>query len=229
MPPALSDEEVGGSSSDEQVPAQKPSKAKAKPVEEDENENESEDGNEDENEADDEYVVEEIVGHKVSKGTIIYDVKWQGYENPADRTWEPESNLEGAADVLQEYFEKIGGRPEAGKKRKGRKSVAESDSVEVTKKRLKKEEGETWQPPNGSWEHDVHFIDTVEEKPDPKTGAKMRFAYLVWHNGRKTQHPLKHVYAKCPQKMLEYYENHLVFTQTDDEGVNGDETMQDDY
>lgn len=95
---------------------------------------------------------------------------------------------------------------------------------------MKKDEEKPWDPPHGSWEHDVSFIDTVEEKPDPKTGEKKRFAYLHWNNGRKTQHPLKHVYSKCPQKMLEYYENHLVFTQTDDdEGINGDDTMRDDY
>jgi len=62
---------------------------------------------------------------------------------------------------------------------------------------------------------------TLEETQDPKTGKLGRFAYLVWNNDKKTQHPLKHVYSKCPQKMLQYYESHLVFTQNDT--VNGDE------
>ncbi|KAF2680844.1 hypothetical protein K458DRAFT_421170 [Lentithecium fluviatile CBS 122367] len=221
MPPALSDEEASASSGDEQIPAEKPTKAsKAKaPVEEEDEEAEDDD------EGEDEYVVEKIVGHKLQKGTIIYDVKWQGYDDPLDRTWEPESNLDGAKDVLNEYFEEIGGRPEAGKKRKGRKSAADASAAPVTNKRLKKEK--EWSPPPGSWEHDVNYVDTVEEQRDPTTGKQARYAYLVWNNHKKTQHPLSHVYQKCPQKMLEYYESHLVFSTNDDDDVaNGDETMR---
>lgn len=66
-----------------------------------------------------------------------------------------------------------------------------------------------WVPPDGSWELDVDYVDTVEEAMDPKSGKMTRFAYLVWNNQKKTQHPLGHVYHKCPQKMLMYYESHL--------------------
>jgi len=131
---------------------------------------------------------------------------------------------DGAQDCLNEYFEEIGGRPTGIKKRKGRKSAAaESESATpVTNKRLKKEK--EWSPPPGSWEHDVNHVDTVEEQKDPVTGKKARYAYLVWVNQKKTQHPLPHVYLKCPQKMLEYYESHLVFSQNDDDdATNGDD------
>jgi chromobox protein 1 len=124
--------------------------------------------------------------------------------------------------VLNEYFESIGGRPEVGKKRKGRKSAARSESgTPAANKRLKQEK--EWSPPPGSWEHDVNFVDTVEELKDPVTGKKVRYAYLVWVNQRKTQHPLAHVYQKCPQKMLDYYESHLVFSTNDDDATNGDD------
>jgi chromobox protein 1 len=147
-------------------------------------------------------------------------VKWQGYESAKDRTWEPETNMyvfcarsdrmtpdkyrAGAVDVLQEYFEEIGGRPQpptAGQKRKGRASGVKSESGTPASsvKRVKQEKA--WSPPPGSWEHDVAYIDTVEERQDPKTGTLDKFAYLVWVNDKKTQHPLKHVYQKCPQKV----------------------------
>jgi chromobox protein 1 len=105
---------------------------------------------------------------------------------------------------MNEYFDEIGGRPEpkGGQKRKGRPSgVAKSDSgtPALSAKRVKQEKA--WSPPPGSWEHDVSHIDTVEENLDPKTGHPGRFAYLVWNNGKKTQHPLKHIYQKCPQKV----------------------------
>jgi hypothetical protein len=110
----------------------------------------------------------------------------------------------GAADVIAEYFDEIGGRPEpkGGQKRKGRASGVKSESgtpAASSAKRAKQEKA--WSPPPGSWEHDVSHIDTVEESQDPKTGTLGRFAYLVWNNNKKTQHPLKHVYQKCPQKV----------------------------
>jgi chromobox protein 1 len=39
------------------------------------------------------YVVEKILGHRFNKGVLEFDVKWQGYDNPEDRTWEPEENM----------------------------------------------------------------------------------------------------------------------------------------
>lgn len=156
-------------------------------------------------------------------------MKWQGYDNPKDRTWEPEENMETAADVLKEYFEDIGGRPEKpdkGTKRKARASTAKSETgtPAATSKRTKTRDEpaaeKAWSPPPGSWEHDVSHIDTVEQGIDPKTGKEAKFAYIVWNNQKKTQHPLKHIYTKCPQKMLQYYESHLVFSNTI--GINGE-------
>lgn len=85
----------------------------------------------------------------------------------------------------------------------------------------------------------MSHVDTVEETKNPKTGQLERFAYLVWNNQKKTQHPLKHIYQKCPQKvrspcfvaldlhtnsaqMLLYYESHLVFTFTAENNGNAD-------
>lgn len=105
---------------------------------------------------------------------------------------------------MNEYFDEIGGRPEpkGPGKRKGGASGAnksKSGTSASTAKRVKQDR--EWSPPQGSWEHDVDYIDTVEEKVDPRTGELAKFAYLVWNNDRKTQHPLKHIYQKCPQKV----------------------------
>ncbi|KAF2117425.1 hypothetical protein BDV96DRAFT_572083 [Lophiotrema nucula] len=215
MPPALSDEE--GPSSGDEIPY----RSKDKDASE-EPEDEGDDGEEEAEE--EEFVVEHILSHNPQGAEVLYEVKWQGYEAKKDRTWEPESNLAGAKEVLREYWESIGGKPEptGGKKRKGKKSAADSKTATpVETKRAKKEK--EWSPPPGSWENDVDYVDTVEESIDPKTAKKARFAYLVWNNSKKTQHPLKHVYHKCPQKMLLYYESHLVFTnnQGHEDRING--------
>lgn len=55
---------------------------------------ESEDEGSDDEEAEDEYVVERIVEHKFARGGAVqYKVKWLGYEEEGDMTWEPEENL----------------------------------------------------------------------------------------------------------------------------------------
>ncbi|KAG9187179.1 hypothetical protein G6011_05050 [Alternaria panax] len=216
---ALSDH---GSSDSEDVPAQPTGKGKSKqPAEPDPVEDDEEDGSD---VGEDEYVVEAIHNHRFHKGVLQFDVKWEGYDDPKDRTWEAEENMEGAVDVLNEYFKKIGGRPEPkGQKRKGRPSAAgaksESGTPVSSTKRAKADKEEKkvaqWSPPPGSWEHDVAYIDTVEQTKNPKTGELEVFAYLVWNNEQKTQHPLKH--------MLGYYESHLVFTEHKDETLNGDD------
>eukprot|EP00092_Neocalanus_flemingeri_P036324 GFUD01039546.1.p1 GENE.GFUD01039546.1~~GFUD01039546.1.p1 ORF type:complete len:744 (+),score=250.90 GFUD01039546.1:103-2232(+) len=60
-------------------------------------------GNETTIEADDEYEVENIL--EVRKGSLgkEYLVKWKGWENEEDRTWEPEASLEGSKKLLKEF------------------------------------------------------------------------------------------------------------------------------
>ena len=48
----------------------------------------------------DEYEVEAIVGHKISKGLIKYKIKWTGYDST---TWEPEENLTNCLELLNSY------------------------------------------------------------------------------------------------------------------------------
>jgi len=64
----------------------------------------------------DEYVVQAILGHGLTKpielpnhvgkkAVMLYKVQWEGWEAP---TWEPLSSFEGAMDVVREYQEKVG-------------------------------------------------------------------------------------------------------------------------
>ncbi|KAL9113576.1 MAG: hypothetical protein Q9227_002314 [Pyrenula ochraceoflavens] len=91
-------------------------------------------GEEEEGDDEEEYVVEKVLGHewhkKAKKNILILYVKWKGYDNPDDRTMEPEANLEyepleplslssSPADThcrnnsaLEAYFESLGGRPD---------------------------------------------------------------------------------------------------------------------
>jgi hypothetical protein len=49
-----------------------------------------------------EHEVKFITWHRLHGRSHQYLVKWKGYPT-ADNTWEPESNLEHAAELLKEY------------------------------------------------------------------------------------------------------------------------------
>ncbi|KAF1984901.1 hypothetical protein K402DRAFT_395269 [Aulographum hederae CBS 113979] len=175
-------------------------------------------------------------------GEFLYEVKWLGYEKKADRTWETTNNLASAPDVLKAYHEKIGGppyiggkpkkgkrkqssgvanTPETGKGRKKAKIKGASETPDPTTASAKSKKKE-WQVPKGMWENDILAVDTVEEYPDPETGDMVRYVFVVWNNGNKSRHPLTVINQKCPQKMLQYYEQHLVFKHPPDSLTTGD-------
>lgn len=69
-----------------------------------------------EDEDTEEYVVESILQHiHYDKGPTYYLVKWEGYDDTF--SWLPEENLEGAADVVAEYIERIGRKGDEEKAR----------------------------------------------------------------------------------------------------------------
>ncbi|CAJ2504705.1 Uu.00g120990.m01.CDS01 [Anthostomella pinea] len=192
------------------------------------------DGDE-ENLDEDEYIVEKIISHVVdADGSLKYKVKWEGYDKKADQTWEDDDNLrENAAEVLEEYLAKLGGREQV---------LAEAQTALKTKKRGRPSTGtptngtkrrrndghpasatppanaRAWKPPQGSWEDDVESIDACH---DENTGKLI--VYLTWKNGHKTQHETKVIYQRCPQKMLHFYERHVKIVMSSGDGGIKDE------
>jgi chromobox protein 1 len=75
------------------------------------------------------------------------------------------------------------------------------DTSEVTRKGKKNNIQDEWKPPSGSWENEIVAIDTIEESFDAEKGENLRFAYIIWNNGRKTRHNLAVLNQKCPQKV----------------------------
>jgi chromobox protein 1 len=227
------------------VNAEKKGKAKAeveepKPAEEESLMVESDKGeeeDEDDQVGEDEYVVEKITNHLVDKATgeLKFEVKWEGYDKKSDRTWEPEDNLETASKILNEYLASVGGKEqifaqheemmaeEAAKKSKkrGRASSGVDTPTNGAKKGRKSKShpldttppasDKGFTPPSGNWEEVVEGIDACEG-----TDGKP-IVYITWKTGQKSQHPLAQVYKRCPQKMLQFYEKHLVFKRNDPE------------
>jgi hypothetical protein len=67
-----------------------------------------------------EYEVEEILGHEGSGKTRRYLVKWKGYDGPEHNTREPERNLIHAPVPLRRYCARVGLAPPAWLARKTR-------------------------------------------------------------------------------------------------------------
>ncbi|KAF3909461.1 hypothetical protein AA313_de0202982 [Arthrobotrys entomopaga] len=214
--PLMSGSRRSASDNDDSSDEKPPKYADEEENDEGEEEEEEQEEGDDVEEGEPEYVVEKILDHKWEDGVLKYRVKWQGYDKKADQTWEPEETLE-EVQALEDYLKEIGGKPEKPEKasaKRGRKSTGASGvSTPVTKKSRVKQETSTptvkgepeWDPPAGSWEEDVRMIETLE-----RSGAD-HICYVQWVNGRRSQHPLHVIYQRCPQKMLKFYESHLVF------------------
>ncbi|KKA29541.1 hypothetical protein TD95_005371 [Thielaviopsis punctulata] len=202
-------------------------------VEEEGNEEETQDGDNDDDELDDdEFIVENILDHMVDQGEVKFQVKWEGYDDPSDITWEPEATLrEGAESILEEYLSQKGGiekiLEEAAAATKSKKRGRQSSSAAAKSEKAAKKSRKThplespapapvkakeWHPPNGSWEDHIQAIDVFQEQ-DSATGKAKLVVYLNWKNGRKTKHTTEMVYKRCPQKMLRFYENHVRILQ----------------
>lgn len=139
-----------------------------------------------------------------------FEVKWEGYNKKADRTWESKENLtENANDILEAYLEAHGGEEkileDSEKGIKGKKRGRPPAGAAAAGKRRKADHPgnstppvstKVWKPPAGSWEDDVDTIDACHDENSGKL-----IVYLTWKNGQKTQHETKVIYQRCPQKV----------------------------
>ncbi|KAG0289631.1 hypothetical protein BGZ96_006851 [Linnemannia gamsii] len=69
--------------------------------------------------------------------------------------------------------------------------------------------GGYWIPPKNwaSWEDKVETIQTVERN------NQRLLIRLAWKNGKESQHPIEAAHQKCPQKLIQFYESHIKFSQ----------------
>jgi chromobox protein 1 len=137
---------------------------------------------------------------------------------------------ESAELKVEEYHKSIGGTPQPGSTKKGKKDAQkrtasealDSPAPSATKKRGGRKsqtngtdsEQTPFVLPKGSWESDVSHVMSIVEEPEPdeaKPGKtnKILMGFIEWKDGRKSKHPMKTLRTKCPQSLLTYYENHL--------------------
>jgi len=138
-------------------------------------------------------------------------------------TWEPEDNLATAKEIVKEYYDSIGGRPDppaGGKKRgpkkgskrsfsemtpesttsgRGRKKRANGDVSEEVIKVVSTKNKKKYPPVGKDWDDVLVSCETIEEGHVNAKGEREKHALLVWDDGSKTRNPLRLAHKHAPQ------------------------------
>ncbi|GHJ90317.1 hypothetical protein NliqN6_6719 [Naganishia liquefaciens] len=187
----------------------------------------------DDDDEDEEYEIEDILGHELKNGQYRYLVSWAGY-GPEHNSWTLERDF-GSTEIIDDYWSKQGGRPAPSSTSKSKKRAASASQTNNSKRtgssqpqqnkkadrdgqraRAEREEAELerlaqeHQDPVSqykdlaNWEDSVQKISTVERGPNNRL-----VVYMIMKDGSKTAQDSSVANARCPQKMLEFYESHL--------------------
>ncbi|KAH7727538.1 Chromo domain containing protein [Aphelenchoides avenae] len=95
------------------------------------------------------FVVEKILAKRMKKGKVEYKIKWKGYDDPKDNTWEPEENCD-CPELIEAYERANKKEPErksgsfATRKRESVSSSRDGSEVpEPARKKEKKDSEKT--------------------------------------------------------------------------------------
>ncbi|KAK4687303.1 hypothetical protein P7C73_g2814, partial [Tremellales sp. Uapishka_1] len=199
---------------------------------------EEDDEEEGDEEGGEEYEIEAILDHSLENGKYTYLVAWKNY-GPEHNSWEPDEHLHAPEIVNKYMSKIKAAAPPITKKRgrQSASSSAPPPKAKVAKTRMNgrgagagkrsapidvdEEELEDKGDPTVTyetthvdsmdkyedvmdWEEVVTEIDSVERGPGDKLNV-----YMSMQGGEKLSIPTEIAYARCPQKVLKFYEAHL--------------------
>ncbi|XP_034563677.1 chromobox protein homolog 1b isoform X1 [Notolabrus celidotus] len=151
-----------------------------------------------EEEEEEEYVVEKVLNRRVVKGRVEYLLKWKGFSNSEDNTWEPEDNLD-CPDLIAEFLQSQKTAHE-GK----RKAAGEGEGGDESKSKKKKD--------------DTEKLRGFARGLDPEriigaTDSTGELMFLMkWKNSDEADLvPAKEANVKCPQVVISFYEERLTW------------------
>ncbi|KAI9485551.1 MAG: hypothetical protein EXX96DRAFT_545555 [Benjaminiella poitrasii] len=143
---------------------------------------------------------EYIIGERISgEGEKWYYVKWVGCDLE-DNTWETEEKMKVEwPAALKKYKKDVENRTLKRYQIPKQNPLLEETVFNYTNS-VK------------DWELEISSIDYVEKSKIPGL-----IVYIQWKNGLKSVHHSSEVYMKCPQKMIEYFEQFAKFNEIFDE------------
>ncbi|XP_063540954.1 chromobox protein homolog 1-like isoform X2 [Cydia strobilella] len=178
-------------------------------------------------EPEEEFSVEKVLDRRVRNGKVEYFLKWKGYSD-ADNTWEPEENLD-CPDLISAFEEARkkkeaagpgigqsaeGKTPKVDKDVKKRKSTAATPDLKGAKKSKsddKKASG---------------FDRGLEpEKIIGATDSSGELMFLMKWQGTDEADlvPAKQANVRCPQVVIQFYEERLTWHTPAPDDANNDD------
>jgi len=155
--------------------------------------------------SDEEYEVETILEKRLRKGKVEYLVKWKGWENPEDNTWEPVANLE-CQDLLEAFEKKHGGKD------------AKADDSKAAKRKSTAPEGGDAKKSKAPNTKPKGFARGLQaEKIIGATNDPGELYFLIkWKDNEEADLvPAKEANIQIPQIVIKFYEDRLNWYEDD--------------
>ncbi|EPY52509.1 chromodomain protein 2 [Schizosaccharomyces cryophilus OY26] len=125
---------------------------------------------EDSDESDEEYIVEAILDARLKEDGSGYQyyLKWEGYDDPEDNTWNEEEDCVGCQELVNEFWRKKGGKPPLNKtrsKRRNSRSMIRSSSLSTS-------EDDDPQPSISTYSRKRRRSSSILRRPEDNTDFK---------------------------------------------------------
>eukprot|EP00088_Acartia_fossae_P010925 TRINITY_DN15480_c0_g1_i1.p1 TRINITY_DN15480_c0_g1~~TRINITY_DN15480_c0_g1_i1.p1 ORF type:complete len:181 (+),score=64.73 TRINITY_DN15480_c0_g1_i1:43-543(+) len=154
-----------------------------------------------------EFEVEKILDHRTRKGKTEYLIKWKGYDNEEDNTWEPIENLDCEDKILEFNKNKRIGE-EKDKKKTGDKRKSEAGKKDEPSKK-KKEDTKLRGFARGL---------TAERIIGATNDPGELFFLIKWKGSDEADLvPAKEANVQIPQIVIKFYEERLNWYDTKDD------------
>lgn len=190
----------------------------------------SSDSEESGSEASEVFVVEKILDKRIRKGKVEYFIKWRGYDDPKENTWEPATQCNCPA--LIEEFEKqyLKNSINGQKSTRKRKSRVDNDSDDSSSSKAEVIEKDIFDDGTISDSANARPSKAKEKKVDDSsygicegrkisrilglntTGSELRML-VVYSDGKKLKKkdaeliPSRILRHYAPQMVIDYYES----------------------
>jgi len=166
-----------------------------------------------------EYEVERIIERRVRKGKTEYLIKWKGYDNEEDNTWEPQENLDCEDKIID--FEKNRKEKEAKESEKDKEAKAAGSKGEKRKSEAvgKKEEPKEKKKKEKDDNKPRGFARglTAERIIGATNDPGELFFLIKWKGSDEADLvPAKEANVKIPQIVIKFYEERLNWYDTKD-------------
>lgn len=175
-----------------------------------------------------EFVVDKIIRRRVLNGRVEYFLKWKGFTD-AENTWEPEDNL-GCPELIEEFLRNAHLSEE--------NEEEQSEQEFIPKEEMTEQETEITymqsQEQSQTVSSDSNVLQSDDDQPNTPTNLsaylepeciigstdrKGELMFLVkWKNSDEVALlPAREASARCPQVVIDFYEQKLTWHCGDEE------------